>query len=821
VLSPLRPGRPDCPGPSSTADLAALTPHKIQSRLANGTRLVESLGALTSSLSFALPIIGPLVAGVKLGLQIPVVTDTLASLEAQPGWKWYRQHGTVTGLGAEATMRDVLLRVQALSLPGTPERDMLVNELLPAAFMADLSAALVEARPPQAWSPQANVVIFLDGFQDLQRSSSTTATLLLQGLTTEPRRQGHTDPLLLVIGTHDPLAGMTADEQPVAFPRTVEDGATARQHMHDLHAQWRQGLPSTPRALRRLRPENLVLPLWLQDFGPAHTRSYLIEVGEREQTAVFAADNSLVQAIDQVTHGHPLFLALAAEAVLEADALGQPLDPTEFELQRARVSPEIAPEHEAEAIGEYLLELFLKQLPDSERQELIRCAVPRVLDVDILRVLLPSLDRIDAPADERWQAIRQRSFLNAVNQKRSVVHPVVRRLLLRRVTVSADPNSDFVRIHTQLQDHFTQRARSGEDEAGIEAAYHALALGDADPAIRLGILAQQGRLPLSLWEPLLEAVRQAPTALLPEGSKARADKAGARAEMQHETQDAATAVVLYTWLLSAAHDDREESAGLQKNLGIAYWALPTGDRAANLQHAITCYQAASQVHTREAFPANWAATQNNLGLAYAALPTGDRAANLQSAIACFQAALQVYTRGAFPADWARTQYNLGNAYSDLSTGDREANLRRAIACFQAASQVYTQETSPADWAVVQNSLEAAYRSRMDIARERGWTPVETWGSGGWALGSWPEVVVYHHDMAESFDLTFDIAGDATDYSFPSQELRDAATDEVAFYCWKLLGAPWVEGVETAQQMPAQLRGPYMPPSASEHMNGVE
>ncbi len=137
--------------------------------------------------------------------------DTLASLEAHTGWTWYRRHGTVTGLGAEATMKEVLLRLQVLSLPGTPERDMLVSKLLPAANVADLSAALVEARLPQAWSATANVVIFLDGFEVLQRASSTTATQLLQVLTTEPRKQGHTDPLLLVIGSRDPLPGMTED----------------------------------------------------------------------------------------------------------------------------------------------------------------------------------------------------------------------------------------------------------------------------------------------------------------------------------------------------------------------------------------------------------------------------------------------------------------------------------------------------------------------------------------------------------------------------------------------------------------------------------
>ncbi len=501
---------------------------------------------------------------------------------------------------------------------------------------------------------------------------------------------------------------MTADAQPVAFPRTVEDKATVKQQMHDLYVKWQQRLPSTPRALRRLRLDNLVLPLRLQDFGHEHTRSYLLAVGEREQTAVFAADSPLVQAIDQVTHGHPLFLALAAEAVLEAEALGHPLQPTEFQLQRAKVSPEIAPRHAAEAIGEYLLELFLQQLPDAERKELILCAVPRVLDVDVLRVLLPSLDRIDAPSDERWQAIRQRSFLNAVDKRRSVVHPVVRGLLLRRLPVIAGTKSDFVRIHTQLQDHFTQRARRGEDEAGIEAAYHALALGDADPAIHLGILAQQSRLPLSLWEPLLETVRQAPTDLLPENSKARAKNTLARAQEQHEMQDAAAAVVLYTWLLSAAHDDREEGARLQNNLGLAYWDLPTGDRAANVQHAIDCFQAALQVRTREAFPADWAMTQHNLGRAYIDLPTGDRAANLQHAIDCFQAALQVRAREAFPVRWASTQNNLGRAYWDLPTGDRAANLQQAIDCLQAALQVRTREAFPADWAMTQNNLGNAY-----------------------------------------------------------------------------------------------------------------
>ena len=83
-----------------------------------------------------------------------------------------------------------------------------------------------------------------------------------------------------------------------------------------------------------------------------------------------------------------------------------------------------------------------------------------------------------------------------------------------------------------------------------------------------------------------------------------------------------------------------------------------------------------------------AGCQNNLGNAYSDLPTGDRGANLQQAIACYQAALRVYTEREFPVDWAMTQNNLGAAYSDLPTGDRGANLQQAISCYEAAIRGY-------------------------------------------------------------------------------------------------------------------------------------
>ncbi len=151
-----------------------------------------------------------------------------------------------------------------------------------------------------------------------------------------------------------------------------------------------------------------------------------------------------------------------------------------------------------------------------------------------------------------------------------------------------------------------------------------------------------------------------------------------------------------------------ERATTQNNLGAAWRSLPTGDRGENLGRAIACHQAALEVYSRKAYPAEWAMMQNNLGNAWGDLPTGDWGENLREAIACYQAALEVRTREAYPAEWAMTQNNLGNAWAQLPTGDRGKNLERAIACYQAALEVYSREAYPAEWATTQNNLGNAW-----------------------------------------------------------------------------------------------------------------
>nr|MCU0551580.1 CHAT domain-containing protein [Leptolyngbya sp. Prado105] len=94
----------------------------------------------------------------------------------------------------------------------------------------------------------------------------------------------------------------------------------------------------------------------------------------------------------------------------------------------------------------------------------------------------------------------------------------------------------------------------------------------------------------------------------------------------------------------------------------AYSNRIRGERADNLERAITTYEQALQVRTRDAFPEDWAVTQNNLAIAYADRIRGERADNLEQAITSYEQALQVYIRDAFPNDCRRTARNLGNLH---------------------------------------------------------------------------------------------------------------------------------------------------------------
>jgi CHAT domain-containing protein len=156
----------------------------------------------------------------------------------------------------------------------------------------------------------------------------------------------------------------------------------------------------------------------------------------------------------------------------------------------------------------------------------------------------------------------------------------------------------------------------------------------------------------------------------------------------------------------------EQWGTLQNNLAAAYSDRISGDKADNLEIAIAAYNKALEVYTPADFPVQWAMTQNNLGNAYNNRIRGDKADNLEKAIAAYNKALEVYTPADFPQEWARTQNNLGTAYSDRISGDKADNLEIAIAAYNKALEVRTRTDFPVQWAGAQNNLGNAYRDRI-------------------------------------------------------------------------------------------------------------
>jgi H2-forming N5,N10-methylenetetrahydromethanopterin dehydrogenase-like enzyme len=65
-----------------------------------------------------------------------------------------------------------------------------------------------------------------------------------------------------------------------------------------------------------------------------------------------------------------------------------------------------------------------------------------------------------------------------------------------------------------------------------------------------------------------------------------------------------------------------------------------------------------------------AAVIANLCIDIKNFPFGNRATNLEIAITGHETVLEIYTRDAFPNEWATTQNNLGVAYSDRIRGRR-------------------------------------------------------------------------------------------------------------------------------------------------------
>lgn len=161
-------------------------------------------------------------------------------------------------------------------------------------------------------------------------------------------------------------------------------------------------------------------------------------------------------------------------------------------------------------------------------------------------------------------------------------------------------------------------------------------------------------------------------------------------------------------------DLSEDQARTLNSLGNAYLARLGDPRGENVKQAIECHQQALKVYTRQAFPEDWARTCNDLGNAYLARLREDqiedtkRMENISQAISYYQMALEVRTREDLPEDWAETTSNLAGAERLRGT---EEDLEQAILNLQHALEIYTEETYPNLWARTHNNLAIIHTER--------------------------------------------------------------------------------------------------------------
>lgn len=139
----------------------------------------------------------------------------------------------------------------------------------------------------------------------------------------------------------------------------------------------------------------------------------------------------------------------------------------------------------------------------------------------------------------------------------------------------------------------------------------------------------------------------------------------------------------------------------QYNLCFAYFMRLAGDRADNLERAISACEAALPVLDRAGQHDAWANTQLVLAGLWHDRMRGDRTDNIKRAIAADRAALEILTRGHDPSRWAAANVNLATHLAANRSGARQENVEAAIAAYEAAGEVITRDYAPQAFRVLE------------------------------------------------------------------------------------------------------------------------
>jgi ABC-type branched-subunit amino acid transport system substrate-binding protein len=577
-----------------------------------------------------------------IGEHEAMLNDVLQHLDHILAWDWYKK---AFQLRNNATNMDVFQRIYELSREDSHDKEDFVFSILSSAFLEDL-----------CWSVrEKHVVLFLDGFEALQDETNPMGLRLLDALLpTAYYRRSESHPLLIVAGSQMRFTERSRIERDPPFEQSMEreSAHTARRYAQDLYNHWLAQVRTVRNVLQR---SDLYLEFWLQDFTIFDTQAYLTNIFQQANTEQLTEDiETLARDVHTLTHGHPQALSIAATETIRAHARGDTLEPEEFQQLPAL---------------SLLLSRFLDRLSSADQQNLILCAVPRVLDDSTLRELLQL--QHDLEAQRLWNRYASYTIFRGRSRNELVMHPIFRMLLLRHIQPSRDPDSDYHRVHTLLRNYFHRHA-AHDKSAQIEEAYHAMALGDVDLAIDIAASIHNGN--LDLWEPFIDTVVVAPTSLIAPETEQQAASALEQAQMNHALRECVAAIILYTRLLTITHEDTLQTAALQHNLGQAYHALAHSavheqHKAAVLEQAISSYKLVLQIYTRDTTPLPWAAAKYDLGKAYCDyLQVAQEVdhAIVKEALDNLVDALQVYTREKYYAEWLKTRRCQARVHSLVS-----------------------------------------------------------------------------------------------------------------------------------------------------------
>lgn len=169
-----------------------------------------------------------------------------------------------------------------------------------------------------------------------------------------------------------------------------------------------------------------------------------------------------------------------------------------------------------------------------------------------------------------------------------------------------------------------------------------------------------------------------------------------------------TAISYYKSALTLTDRDKNSKAWgeTQSGIGLAYTERLNGQLEDNNNIAVSALSAALEELTRDYYPREWAIVQHNLGIAYRMLGGEE---NIYKAIEAFENAIEVYSTQRMRQKQVSSVNGLGNALVDSKDS---ANIEKAISLLEETLQYVPRDHFPRDWARLQNNLGSAYRRRI-------------------------------------------------------------------------------------------------------------